>query len=73
MGEGTTSSRITKVRSSFGKDSGPPMTSPRVQLSDGRYVAYKEGGVAKEKAKHKIIIAHGFDSSKDLMLPISQA
>ncbi|KAH0693094.1 hypothetical protein KY290_021269 [Solanum tuberosum] len=55
-----------------GSPSGPPVTSPRVQLSDGRYVAYKEGGAAKEKAKNKIIIVHGFDSSKDLMLPISQ-
>ncbi|KAH0650050.1 hypothetical protein KY284_029962 [Solanum tuberosum] len=56
-----------------GSPGGPPVTSPRVQLSEGKYVAYKEGGVAKEKAKHKIIIVHGFDSSKDLMLPISQA
>ncbi|KAH0650055.1 hypothetical protein KY284_029967 [Solanum tuberosum] len=55
-----------------GSSGGPPVTSPRVQLSDGRYVAYKVGGVANEKAKHKIIIVHGFDSSKDLMLPISQ-
>ncbi|KAK6791590.1 hypothetical protein RDI58_010671 [Solanum bulbocastanum] len=50
----------------------PPMTSPRVQISDGRYLAYKEGGVAKEKEKHIIIIVHGFDSSKDLVLPISE-
>jgi len=55
-----------------GSPGGPPVISPRVQLNDGRYVAYKESGVSKEKAKHKIIIIHGFDSSKDLMLPISQ-
>lgn len=55
-----------------GSPDGPPVTSRRVKLNDGRCVAYKEGGVAKEKAKHKIIIIHGFDSSKDLMLPISQ-
>ncbi|KAH0693093.1 hypothetical protein KY290_021268 [Solanum tuberosum] len=48
----------------------PPVTSPRVQISDRRYLAYKEGSVANEKEKH-IIIVHGFDSSKDLMLPIS--
>ncbi|KAK0603800.1 hypothetical protein LWI29_008758 [Acer saccharum] len=29
-------------------------------------------GVSKEVAKHKVIIIHGFDSSKDLHLPISQ-
>ncbi|KAG5614266.1 hypothetical protein H5410_014090 [Solanum commersonii] len=51
---------------------GLPVTSPRVQLNDGRYVAYKESGVSKEKAKNKIIIIHGLDSSKDLMLSISQ-
>lgn len=55
-----------------GSPGGPMVTSPRVQLSDGRYLAYKESGIAKEKAKHKIIIIHGFDSSKNLMLPISQ-
>lgn len=55
-----------------GSPGGPPVTSPRVQLSDGRYLAYKEEGIAKEKAKYKIIIVHGFDSSKDLTLPISQ-
>ena len=58
-----------KVCGSLG---GPPVTSPRVQLSDGRFLAYKEEGIAKEKAKYKIIIVHGFDSSKDLTLPISQ-
>ncbi|KAH0652498.1 hypothetical protein KY289_030176 [Solanum tuberosum] len=54
-----------------GSPDGPPVTSPRVQLSDGRYLAYKQGGVAKEKAKHNVIIVHGFDSSIDLILPIS--
>ncbi|KAJ7001853.1 hypothetical protein NC653_012056 [Populus alba x Populus x berolinensis] len=29
-------------------------------------------GVPKEEAKHKIIVIHGFDSSKDLSLPVSQ-
>ncbi|KAH0655132.1 hypothetical protein KY285_030014 [Solanum tuberosum] len=55
-----------------GSPDGLPVTSPRVQLSDGRYLAYKQGGVAKEKAKHNVIIVHDFDSSKDLMLPISE-
>ncbi|KAK1589222.1 hypothetical protein Q3G72_031680 [Acer saccharum] len=55
-----------------GSPVGPPVTSPRVKLSDGRHLAYRETGVSKEVAKHKIIIIHGFDSSKDLHLPISQ-
>ncbi|XP_019224077.1 PREDICTED: uncharacterized protein LOC109205782 [Nicotiana attenuata] len=55
-----------------GSLNGPPVTSPRIQLKDGRYLAYKERGIAKENAKYKIIIVHGFDSSKDENLPISQ-
>ncbi|CDP06932.1 unnamed protein product [Coffea canephora] len=55
-----------------GSPDGPPVTSPRVKLSDGRYLAYKEAGVSKEQAKYKIILIHGFDSSKDMILPISQ-
>lgn len=54
-----------------GSPGGPPVTSPRVKLSDGRHLAYKERGVPKEKAKYKIIVSHGFDSSKDMSLPIS--
>uniref|UniRef100_K4CD59 Serine aminopeptidase S33 domain-containing protein n=1 Tax=Solanum lycopersicum TaxID=4081 RepID=K4CD59_SOLLC len=56
----------------YAKNGGPLGILPRVKSSDRRYSAYIEGGIAKEKAKHKIIIAHGFDSCKDLMLPISQ-
>ncbi|KAL3530401.1 hypothetical protein ACH5RR_009723 [Cinchona calisaya] len=55
-----------------GSPGGPPVTSPRIKLRDGRYLAYKESGVSKEEAKYKIILVHGFDSSKDLSLPISQ-
>ncbi|THF99522.1 hypothetical protein TEA_002974 [Camellia sinensis var. sinensis] len=55
-----------------GTPGGPPVTSPRVQLSDGRHLAYKEKGVPKEEAKYKIIVIHGFDSSKDLDLAVSQ-
>ncbi|KAK7263393.1 hypothetical protein RJT34_30982 [Clitoria ternatea] len=40
--------------------------SPRVRLSDGRYLAYREKGVPKDKSKHRIIIVHGFGSSKDM-------
>ncbi|KAL9272248.1 hypothetical protein AKJ16_DCAP22447 [Drosera capensis] len=40
--------------------------SPRIKLSDGRYLAYRETGVPKCDAVYKIIIAHGFGSSKDM-------
>ena len=55
-----------------GSPGGPPVTSPRIKLKDGRHLAYREAGVSKEEAKYKIVIIHGFDSSKDLNLPVSQ-
>lgn len=55
-----------------GSPGGPPVTSQRIQLSDGRHLAYKEKGVPKEEAQYKIIAVHGYDSSKDLDLPVSQ-
>ena len=44
----------------------PEITSPRIRLSDGRYLAYRETGVPKEEANFKIIIVHGFGSSKEM-------
>ncbi|XP_021716370.1 uncharacterized protein LOC110684254 isoform X1 [Chenopodium quinoa] len=55
-----------------GSPGGPPVTSPRIKLSDGRHLSYKEAGVNKDEAKHKIIVIHGFGSSKDQSLPITQ-
>ncbi|OIW04031.1 hypothetical protein TanjilG_24142 [Lupinus angustifolius] len=55
-----------------GSVGGPPLTSPRVKLSDGRHLAYREFGVPKLEAKYKIIVIHGFHSSKDINLPLSQ-
>ncbi|XP_021722064.1 uncharacterized protein LOC110689606 isoform X2 [Chenopodium quinoa] len=55
-----------------GSPGGPPVTSPRIKLSDGRHLSYREAGVSKDEAKHKIIVIHGFASSKDQRLPISQ-
>ncbi|KAI3748185.1 hypothetical protein L6452_11104 [Arctium lappa] len=55
-----------------GSPGGPLIISPRVQLSDGRHLSYKEAGVSKDEAKYKIIVIHGFDSSKDLKLPVPQ-
>lgn len=51
---------------------GPPVTSPRVKLSDGRHLAYREFGAPKEEARCKIIVIHGYKSSKDINLPVSQ-
>lgn len=55
-----------------GSADGPPVTSPRIKLKDGRHLAYREAGVSKEEAKYKVIVIHGFDSSKDLSLPVSK-
>ncbi|XP_057534097.1 uncharacterized protein LOC130812594 [Amaranthus tricolor] len=55
-----------------GSPGGPPVTSPRIKLVDGRHLSYREAGVNKHEAKHKIIVIHGFASSKDQFLPVSQ-
>ncbi|KAG2623026.1 hypothetical protein PVAP13_3KG030200 [Panicum virgatum] len=34
-----------------GSPGGPPLTSPRIKLRDGRYLAYREDGVQKDKAR----------------------
>ncbi|KAG2311166.1 hypothetical protein Bca52824_022723 [Brassica carinata] len=51
---------------------GPPVTSPRIKLSDGRYLAYRESGVDRASANYKIIVAHGFNGSKDMEFSISK-
>lgn len=43
-----------------------PEFSSRFKLKDGRYLAYRERGVPKDKAKFKIIIVHGLGSSKEM-------
>ncbi|XP_038895419.1 uncharacterized protein LOC120083658 [Benincasa hispida] len=55
-----------------GTPKGPPITSPRVKLNDGRHLAYKEFGVPKEMAQHKIILTHGYNASKHMHLAVSQ-
>ncbi|XP_058107947.1 uncharacterized protein LOC131251311 [Magnolia sinica] len=55
-----------------GSPGGPPVTSPRIRLRDGRYLSYKERGVPKEIATYKIIVAHGFADSKDYLIPVSR-
>ncbi|CAA7033748.1 unnamed protein product [Microthlaspi erraticum] len=44
----------------------------RVKLRDGRFLAYREGGVPKEEAKFKIILVHAFGSSKYMYFPASK-
>ena len=55
-----------------GTPSGAPVTAPRIQLGDGRFLAYKEAGVSKESAKYKIVIVHAFGRSRLDLLPVSQ-
>lgn len=47
-----------------GSPDGPPVTATRIKLRDGRHLAYKEHGVSKEMAKHKIIFVHGFSGCR---------
>ncbi|XP_058103669.1 uncharacterized protein LOC131247334 [Magnolia sinica] len=54
-----------------GSPDGPPVTSPRIRIRDGRYLSYKERGVPKDTATYKIIVAHGFADSKDCVIPVS--
>ena len=50
---------------------GLPITGPRVKLRDGRYLAYKVRGAKTKEARFKVIFSHGFSSSKDLNIPLS--
>ncbi|KAK4348377.1 hypothetical protein RND71_031132 [Anisodus tanguticus] len=47
-----------------GSPDGPPVTAPRIKLSDGRHLAYKEFGVPRENAKYKIVYIHGYDGCR---------
>nr|XP_034929084.1 uncharacterized protein LOC118060073 isoform X1 [Populus alba] len=51
---------------------GPPITAPRMKLRDGRHLSYKEHGVSKETAKAKIILVHGFASTKHDMMSMTE-
>ncbi|KAL0374887.1 UNVERIFIED_CONTAM: hypothetical protein Sradi_3404400 [Sesamum radiatum] len=55
-----------------GSADGPPVTASRVQLKDGRYLAYQEYGVPKDIAKHKIVFVHGFDSCRHDVAALTQ-
>lgn len=49
---------------------GPKVTAPRIELRDGRHLAYKEWGVKKDRASHFIVHIHGYAGSRLLSLPI---
>lgn len=46
--------------------------SLRIKLNDGRFLAYTERGVPKNKSNYRIIVVHGFASSKDMHFMASQ-
>ncbi|KAI8563446.1 hypothetical protein RHMOL_Rhmol03G0111900 [Rhododendron molle] len=48
-----------------GTPNGPPITAARIQLRDGRHLAYAESGVPKERAKYKFVFFHGFSSGRN--------
>ncbi|KAJ8754490.1 hypothetical protein K2173_005651 [Erythroxylum novogranatense] len=54
-----------------GTRGGPPVTAPRIKLRDGRHLAYKEYGLSKETARHKIIFIHGFTSTRHDALSVT--
>ncbi|EYU26705.1 hypothetical protein MIMGU_mgv1a010445mg [Erythranthe guttata] len=46
--------------------------SQRIKLSDGRLLAYAERGVPKSNSIYRVIVVHGFASSKDMNFMASQ-
>ncbi|KAL9247309.1 hypothetical protein vseg_020753 [Gypsophila vaccaria] len=54
-----------------GTVNGPPVSSPRIRLRDGRYLAYKVRGAPIEDSRFKVIVSHGFYTSKDTYIPMS--
>ena len=47
-----------------GTPGGPPVTAPRVRLRDGRYLAYAESGVSRDRARFKVVYSHGFSGGR---------
>lgn len=41
-----------------------PTNAARVQLPDGRYLAYQELGVSAERARYSLVTPHSFISSR---------
>lgn len=47
-------------------DDNSTVASQRIRLSDGRYLAYVEKGVPKNESNFRIVVVHGFGSSKEM-------
>lgn len=47
-----------------GTPGGPPVTAPRARMRDGRYLAYAESGVARDRARFKVVYSHGFSGGR---------
>lgn len=45
------------------------ITADRIQLPDGRYIAYREEGVSASLARHSILVIHSFVSSRLAGIP----
>ena len=48
-----------------------PTGATRVQLPDGRYIAYQELGVSAERARYSLVMPHSFLSSRLAGIQIS--
>lgn len=55
-----------------GESVGLSVSSPRIRLRDGRFLAYRERGVSKNDSINRIIVSHGFGSSKDMNVLATQ-
>lgn len=64
--------QLPPPQSTGSAEDSPVTSSSRIRLKDGRYLAYKERGVPKEKARYKIIIVHGLGSSKEMNFLVPQ-
>lgn len=62
----------TSESNSTSSVSDPLITSPRIKLSDGRYLAYRERGVPIDKSNYRVVVVHGFASSKEMHFLASQ-
>ncbi|KAA8549862.1 hypothetical protein F0562_001546 [Nyssa sinensis] len=69
---GTVKPALPECIDSSSSDDPAPADPPRIRLSDGRYLVYEERGVPRHKSNYKVIIVHGFGSSKDMRFLISQ-
>ncbi|GJX04437.1 lysophospholipase BODYGUARD 1 precursor [Tanacetum coccineum] len=60
------------VKSSSSSETSKESSCGRIKLSDGRLLAYKERGVPKSEASYRVVIVHGFASSKEMNFMASQ-